>query len=164
MELPRTTSSNSHPNSLKKFRVSSSTTTSRPSTDPSSRHPRNDFEPSLNIEGETTSNVSTFNRPGDRVLQTTSSSLVSSNLQGTSYMIQRQSMITEAKPDFEAELERLKKSSEMEAETSSSSKNIPEEIIKKCQEAEMSLRQGLMLAKQAQELLRSAPDEGLFSA
>uniref|UniRef100_A0A6N2LT52 Uncharacterized protein n=1 Tax=Salix viminalis TaxID=40686 RepID=A0A6N2LT52_SALVM len=30
------------------FSVSSSTTTSRPSTDPSSRHPSNDFEPSLN--------------------------------------------------------------------------------------------------------------------
>jgi len=28
----------------------------------------------------------------------------------------------------------------------------------------MSLRQGLMLAKKAQELLRSALDEGLFSA
>ncbi|KAG5224862.1 hypothetical protein IMY05_019G0110600 [Salix suchowensis] len=94
-------------------------------------------------------------------------------------------MINEAKPDFEAKLERLKKLSEMEAESnvaveiayivnsldvnllflsSSSSKNIPEEIIKKCQEGEMSLRQGLMLAKKAQELLRSAPDEGLFSA
>jgi len=47
---------------------------------------------------------------------------------------------------------------------SSSSKGIPEEIIKKCQEGEMSLRQGLMLAKKAQELLRSALDEGLFSA
>ncbi|KAJ6696658.1 hypothetical protein OIU85_003051 [Salix viminalis] len=87
MELPGTTSSDSHPNSFTKFRVSSSTTTSRPSTDPSSRHPRNDFEPSLNIDGEPTSNVSTINRPGDRVLQTTSSSLVSSNLQGTSYMV-----------------------------------------------------------------------------
>lgn len=88
-------------------------------------------------------------------------------------------MITEAKPDIESPLERLKKLSEMEAESnvvveiayivnslkaSSSSKSIPEEIIKKCQEGEMSLRQGLMLAKKAQELLRSALDEGLFSA
>jgi hypothetical protein len=47
---------------------------------------------------------------------------------------------------------------------SSSSKNIPEEIIKKYQEGEMSRQQGLMLAKKAQELLRSALDEGLFSA
>ncbi|KAB5512815.1 hypothetical protein DKX38_029843 [Salix brachista] len=45
MELPKTTSSDSHPNSFTKFCVSSSTTTSRPSTDPSSRHPSNDFEP-----------------------------------------------------------------------------------------------------------------------
>ncbi|KAJ6291374.1 hypothetical protein OIU76_023443 [Salix suchowensis] len=89
MELPRTTSSDSHPNSFTKFHVSSSTTTSRPSTVPSSRHPRNDFEPSLNFDGETTSNVSTINRPGDRVLHTTSSSLVSSNLQGTSYMLMK---------------------------------------------------------------------------
>ncbi|KAJ6696662.1 hypothetical protein OIU85_003055 [Salix viminalis] len=43
---------------------------------PISRHPRNDFEPSMDIDGEPTSNVSTINRPG--VLQTTSSSLVSS--------------------------------------------------------------------------------------
>ncbi|KAJ6421940.1 hypothetical protein OIU84_026971 [Salix udensis] len=109
--------------------VSSSSTTSRPSTDPSSRHLRNDFEPSLNIDGEPTSNVSTINRPGDRVLQTTSSSLVSSkpardilhadeeHTVAASTKIQRQSMITEAKPDFEAKLERLKKLSEMEAES-----------------------------------------------
>ncbi|KAJ6376392.1 hypothetical protein OIU76_025516 [Salix suchowensis] len=85
--------------------------------------------PSLNFDGETTSNVSTFNRPGDRVLHTTSSYLVSSkpardilhadeeHTVAASTKIQRQSMINEAKPDFEAKLERLKKSSEMEAES-----------------------------------------------
>uniref|UniRef100_A0A6N2L0R3 Uncharacterized protein n=1 Tax=Salix viminalis TaxID=40686 RepID=A0A6N2L0R3_SALVM len=124
-----------------------------------SRHPSNEFELSLNtlsIDGEPTSSVSTINRPGDSVLQTTSASLVSSkpardilhadeeHTVAASTKIQRQSMITEAKPDFEAKLERLKKSSEVEAE---------KEIIKKCQEAEMSLRQGLMLAKKAEELL-----------
>ncbi|KAJ6297489.1 hypothetical protein OIU78_023107 [Salix suchowensis] len=107
--------------------VSSSSTTSRPSTDSISRHPRNDFEPSLDIDGEPTSNVSTINRPG--VLQTTSSSLVSSKpardilhadeepTVAASTKIQLQSMINEAKPDFEAKLERLKKLSEMEAES-----------------------------------------------
>ncbi|PNS91494.1 hypothetical protein POPTR_019G108700v4 [Populus trichocarpa] len=191
MEPPRTTSTDSRPNSFTKFRVSSSSsTTSRPSP-PRSRQPSNDSEPSLNIDGEPISNLSITNRPGGSVLQPTSSSLVSSKpareilraeeerTVAASTKIQRQSMITEAKPDFEAQLERLKKLSEMEAESnvvveiayivnslkaSSSSKSIPEEIIKKCQEGEMSLRQGLMLAKKAQELLRSALDEGLFSA
>ncbi|KAJ6349035.1 hypothetical protein OIU77_006593 [Salix suchowensis] len=80
-------------------------------------------------------------------------------------------MINEAKPDFEAKLERLKKLSEMEAESFESMirkeeqwrerelemrgflREEAKEIIKKCQEAEMSLRQGLMLAKKAEELL-----------
>ncbi|XP_011039776.1 PREDICTED: uncharacterized protein LOC105136226 isoform X2 [Populus euphratica] len=190
MELPRTTSTDSQPNSFTKFRVSSSSSTSRPGP-PGSRQPSNDSEPSLNIDGEPISNLSITNRPGGSVFQPTSTSLVSSKSAreilraederpaAASTKIQRQSMITEAKPDFEAKLERLKKLSEMEAEsnvvveiayivnslkTSSSSKSIPEEIIKKCQEGEMSLRQGLMLAKKAQELLRSALDEGLFSA
>ncbi|KAJ6745008.1 hypothetical protein OIU79_031196, partial [Salix purpurea] len=81
----------------------------------------------MDIDGEPTSNVSTINRPG--VLQTTSSSLVSSkpardilhadeeHTVAASTKIQRQSMINEAKPDFEAKLERLKKSSEVEAES-----------------------------------------------
>ncbi|KAG5235488.1 hypothetical protein IMY05_011G0087700 [Salix suchowensis] len=135
MELPRTTSSDSHPNSFTKFHVSSSTTTSRPST--------------------TTSNVSTFNRPGDRVLHTTSSYLVFSkpardilhadeeHTVAASTKIQRQSMINEAKPDFEAKLERLKKSSEMEAES-----NVAVEIayIVNSLNVNFFLRQGLMLA------------------
>uniref|UniRef100_A0A6N2KJY2 Uncharacterized protein n=1 Tax=Salix viminalis TaxID=40686 RepID=A0A6N2KJY2_SALVM len=79
-----------------------------PSTDPSSRHPINDFEPSLN----TASPLPAFPQLID--------------------------LVTECCKQ--------------------------QEIIKKCQEGEMSLRQGLMLAKKAQELLRSAPDEGLFSA
>ncbi|KAL9382680.1 hypothetical protein Peur_025715 [Populus x canadensis] len=190
MEQPRTTSTDSQPNSFTKFRASSSSSTSR-RRPPGPRQPSDDSEPSLNIDGEPASNVSITNRPGDSVLQPTSSSLVSSkpardilraeeeHTVAASTKIQRQSMITEAKTDIESPLERLKKLSEMEAESnvvveiayivnslkaSSSSKGIPEEIIKKCQEGEMSLRQGLMLAKKAQELLRSALDEGLFSA
>ncbi|PNS91491.1 hypothetical protein POPTR_019G108500v4 [Populus trichocarpa] len=181
MEQPRTTSTDSQPNSFTKFRVSSSSSTSRPRP-PGSRQRSNDSEQSLNNDGEPASNVPITNRPGDSVLQPTSSSLVRAEEEHTvaaSTKIKRQSMITEAKPDFESQLERLKKLSEMEAgsnvvveiayivnslKASSSSKGIPEEIIKKCQEGEMSLRQGLMLAKKAQELLRSALDEGLFSA
>ncbi|KAG6738047.1 hypothetical protein POTOM_059586 [Populus tomentosa] len=190
MEPPRTTSTDSQPNSFTKFRVSSSSSTSKRSP-PGSRQPSNDSEQSLKNDGEPTSTVPITNRPVDSVLQQTSSSLVSSkpareivraeeeHTVATSTKVQRQSMITEAKPDFEAKIERLKKLSEMEAESnvvveiayivnslkaSSSSKGIPEEIIKKCQEGEMSLRQGLMLAKKAQELLRSALDEELFSA
>ncbi|PNS91492.1 hypothetical protein POPTR_019G108500v4 [Populus trichocarpa] len=182
MEQPRTTSTDSQPNSFTKFRVSSSSSTSRPRP-PGSRQRSNDSEQSLNNDGEPASNVPITNRPGDSVLQPTSSSLVRAaeeeHTVAASTKIKRQSMITEAKPDFESQLERLKKLSEMEAgsnvvveiayivnslKASSSSKGIPEEIIKKCQEGEMSLRQGLMLAKKAQELLRSALDEGLFSA
>ncbi|KAL3565733.1 hypothetical protein D5086_033779 [Populus alba] len=180
MEPPRTTSTDSQPNSFTKFRVSSSSSTSKRSP-PGSRQPSNDSEQSLKNDGEPTSTVPITNRPGDSVLQPTSSSLRAEeeHTGAASTKIQRQSMITEAKPDFEAKIERLKKLSEMEAESnvvveiayivnslkaSSSSKGIPEEIIKKCQEGEMSLRQGLMLAKKAQELLRSALDEELFSA
>uniref|UniRef100_A0A6N2KJY5 Uncharacterized protein n=1 Tax=Salix viminalis TaxID=40686 RepID=A0A6N2KJY5_SALVM len=121
-----------------------------PSTDPSSRHPINDFEPSLN----TASPLPAFPQLIDLVTECCKQPDEEHTV-AASTKIQRQSMINEAKPDFEAKLERLKKLSEMEAE---------KEIIKKCQEGEMSLRQGLMLAKKAQELLRSAPDEGLFSA